>query len=184
MKLRPAILILLASLSCSRPKPQQDAPEQTTFCDDTSSDHALKPVALPPIVLTRAMNTSEGREARALAVSKNQGAPTDLVQVFKGQPARISDSAGSFFVVMAARSFTGSDHAWFWLVRHDHSNDGEKARILLFAGGTCLSLNPNQTLGYRDVLMTWSSPSETITNTYVFNGREYKIRKTSSHPNR
>ena len=176
------LLVLLASFGCSRPKPQQDAVEQTTFCDDSSPDRALKPVALPPVVLTRVMNTTEGREARALAKSK--GADTDPAKILKGQRVQLSASGGPFFVVMGSHSITGSDHAWFWLVRHDHTNDSEKARIVLFAGGTCLGLDANKTHAYRDIIMTWSSPSETITNTYVFNGREYKIRKTSSHPNR
>lgn len=176
------LFALLASISCSRPKPQQNAPEQTTFCDDSSRVRGLKPTALPPVVLTKVMNTAEGREAQTLAKSK--GTQTDPAQLFKGQQVSLSDSGGAYFVVMASHSITGSDHAWFWMVRHDHPKEIDRARIVLFAGGTCLSLDANKTSGYRDVVMTWPSSAETITNTYVFNGTEYKIRKTSSHPNR
>ena len=75
---------------------------------------------------------------------------------------------------------SGADNTWFWIVRQD----GQRASILLFAGANCLDLDSRKTLGYRDVVMTWASRAEIITVRYAYNGKEYKLLRTSSRPNK
>jgi hypothetical protein len=46
---------------------------------------------------------------------------------------------------------------------------------VLFAGGNSLELMKARVNGYRDIKSVWSSPSETGTKIYRFNGVRYKL---------
>lgn len=166
-------LIVLLSTTCLAQKPTDAAPEQRSFCDDGPDDLSIKPVDLPSSVLTVVMNTEQGRDAKKWATHVHP------IEMLKGTQIHPSDSGGSFFLVVGSGAMSGADNTWFWIVRQN----GQKASMLLFAGGNCLDLGTKKTLGYRNVVTTWSSPSETVTTTYAYNGKEYKMLRKRSHPN-
>jgi hypothetical protein len=172
------LTILLTSIICLGQKPKHAVAEQTSFCEDGADDLELKPVALPRLVLATVMNTKEGRDAQR-ELSQSEGTERDPTRLLKGKEIRLSDSGNRFFLVMGTYPMSGADNTWFWIVRQN----GHKASILLFTGGNCLDLSAKTTLGYRNVITTWSSPSETETTTYVYDGKGYKVLRKRSHPN-
>jgi hypothetical protein len=170
-------LVLASNVSLAQNRKPATA-EQSSFCEGEAPDNLqLQTTVLPRKVVAKVMDTVQGRDAKELA--DNEGKELDPTKILKGMKIKLSDSRGSFFIVMGSYPMSGADNTWFWIVR----DEGQKTDILLFAGGNCLDLSTKETLGYRDVVTTWSSPSETTTTTYAYDGEEYQAQRRSSRPN-
>ena len=171
------LTFFLASHMAAGESKDKTAREQTSFCEEGAPDDlALKLVPLPKVVLTSVMNTKEGREAREDA--RKKGRELDPEKILMGAKVHLTDSPEVFFFVMGSYPMSGADNTWFWIVRQS----GKSATILLWAGGNCLDVESTRTLGYRDIVTTWSSASTTETNTYRYNGKSYKLRRRKSGP--
>ena len=164
------VLTLLAGHVAAGESRSKTAREQASFCEEGGPDDlVLKPLPLPSVIRATVMNTKEGKEAREIA-SRN-GDELDPEKLLKGTKVHLTDSHELFFVVMGQSPMSGADNTWFWVVR----TSGKSATILLFAGGNCLDINGTKTLGYRDIVTTWSSASITRTEIYKYGGESYKL---------
>lgn len=173
-----AFALLFASVFSFGQKAKHASVKQTSFCEDAPDDDSrLKPTILPRSVVAELMNTEQGKDANELA--ENEGTHLDPAKVLRGTKIHLSDSGGPFYLVMGSHPMSGADNTWFWLVR----DDSKRANVLLFAGGNCLDIGTKSTLGYRNITTFWSSPSETITTTYVYDGRRYRLLRKRSRPN-
>jgi|SRR5579872_5167261 len=155
------------------------AHEQTSFCgDDAPDDLKMKSDPLPPMVIAAVMNTREGKEARGDARSHGE----ELVpeEILKGTKVHIANTHALFYLVIGSSYMSGADNTWFWIVRQAHKN----AQVLLFTGGNCLDISGKKSFHYRNIVMTWSSSNDTLTEIYHYNGRLYKRWKSKSVPNR
>lgn len=90
----------------------------------------------------------------------------------------MADVPDKVFLVIGKPPMAGADNTWFWIVRQS----GNEAKILLWAGANCVSIERSSNLGFRDIQTEWSSASESITEAYSFDGTAYKLTKRKSHP--
>lgn len=168
--------LVLASFDIQLAKAEstnQTSERETWFCEyDRPGNLPLKP--LPNEVLRAVMDTKEGKEAQQSATAEAKKlAPEELLE---GTQVHLTASRELFFAVMGSYPLSGADNTWFWLVR----KSGKSASILLFAGASCLTFSQRKTLGYADVVTTWSSAAVTVTQTYRYDGRSYKLWRTKS----
>ena len=154
---------------------QRRSSDQTSFCPDGPNDANLRPVALPKSVLAALLNSKEARKERQYL--KEEGQTAELAKAFRGTKISLGNSQDSFFLVVGSPPISGADNDWFWIVRQS----GEKASILLWAGGYCLNVEKTSNFGLRDLSTTWSSASTTETANYVYDGKSYKLKKKASH---
>lgn len=178
MKRAIAAVVLSAVTIAGHLVAQRTDQEQTSFCPDSPSDDLRKPTPLPTVVVTALMETKEGREARRLA--RNEGKRLNPSHLFRGMKVRLSDSPDVFFLVIGDSPMSGADNTWFWVVRQ--SDRG--ASILLWAGANCLNIKKSSTHGFRDIETEWSSASQTIAETYVYDGKAYRLQQRKSQPAR
>ena len=122
------------------------------------------------------METSQVKDAGDFAeAAKEEGKTFDPSSLFIGTRVHLADTSDVFFIVMGrTTSLTGADNDWFWIVRQS----GNRGRVLLFVGTTCIKIRPAKTFGYDDITATWYSASYIVTDTYKFNGKSYALRGT------
>lgn len=161
------VAALLATLDDGQSKKAKVSQVQTSFCEGDAGDN------LPPPVLAALTETKEARDAL-------EGEKLDPSTLFKGTKIGLSNSADLFFLVQGSPPMTGADNTWFWIARLS----GKRASILLFAGAYCIQVSTSTTRGYKDLVTTWSSASETVTSTYAYNGISYKLRTRRSRSSR
>jgi len=122
------------------------------------------------------MNTKEAKDVQRWA--KNDKKSLDMASLFRGVEVRLGAAPDDTFLVIGKSPMSGADNTWFWLVR----KSGEKATILLWAGVNCLYIGKESNAGLNDIQTTWASASETITDSYSFDGIRYKMTKTKRQP--
>lgn len=150
--------------------------QQTSLCGEGSPDEDLiKPIPLPPSVVSILMNTAEGKAANEWA--ENEHKHLDTSTLFTGTKIRLSHSAEVIYLVRGSAPMSGADNTWFWIVRHSR----RETAILLWAGANCLDIKREYTSGYRDVETAWSSASETVGTVYKYDGKSYKQARRHSH---
>jgi len=136
------------------------------------------PVPLAPEVLKVLLETDAAKEGLAYATAAQRANPA---QLFRAAQVHLSQADEVNLVVIGICPMCGADNAWFWVIGSATKNP----RIILVAGGKELQLLDSSSKGYRDIQSVWSSPSETDTSLYHFNGVQYELRKrksTRNHP--
>ena len=119
------------------------------------------------------MNSNEGRQAKADAAPKQT--ELDPVKLLTGTTVHLSNSPSRFFIVMGGvPPLSGVDNTWFWIVQES----GQNATVLLWAGANCLHIKSTKTLGFKDVVVEWSSAAGTKTDIYKFDGKSYRLHST------
>lgn len=148
--------------------------EQSSFCEDQPLD---KPVPVPRGVATLLMSSPAAKEVFDKGSDSELADPAKL---FKGSELHLSGSKEVDLVAIGSAPMSGADNGWFWVIGSVRKNP----KILLWAGGNCLTLLHSKSFGYKDIQTVWSSPQETITTLYKFDGKQYKqSRKTSKANN-
>jgi hypothetical protein len=92
-------------------------------------------------------------------------------QLFTASETHLGVLGEKDLVVAGHGAMSGADNDWFWVVRSAYKNP----KVVLFAGGYSLELMKARAKGYRDIKSVWSSPSETGTKIYQFDGIRYKL---------
>jgi hypothetical protein len=149
--------------------------QQTSFCEDGAPDDLRKPTPLPSAIVATLMNRPEAKDVRKAQIDGKTVNPSTL---FKGAKVRLTDSGDLFFLVVGRSPMSGADSTWFWIVRQSR----KRAAVLLFAGANCVDISQKRTHGYRDIETTWSSASETRTETYRYNGQSYTLQQAKLRP--
>lgn len=134
------------------------------------------PEPLSPEVLKVLLATDAAKQGLGFA-SKSQRA--DPAQLFRAAEVHLSQPDQADLVVIGVCPMCGDDNAWFWIV----SSATKNPRVILVAGGNILQVLNSSSKGYRDIQSVWSSPSETDTTLYHFNGVQYELRKRKSTRN-
>lgn len=122
------------------------------------------------------MEREEAREGLHFASPSERDNPA---QLFRAAEVHLSRLDEADLVVIGVGAMSGADQGWFWVVRSTRKDPN----IILFAGGNSLALMDGRTNGYRDIRCVWSSPSETISTIYHFDGKEYKVWKKQQRQN-
>ncbi len=172
MKTRPIVLVLaifaaqFANVECAA----QSSNEQTTFCEGGVPDGSgLKPAPIPKEVIDAVMRSEGGKEARAFP----SGTALNPEKLLRGTPLQLSNDGTTAFLLMGSIPLSGVDNTWFWIVRES----GYKASVLLWVGANCVKMMPTNTNGYRDVVSVWSSAADTLTETYKYDGKIYRLAR-------
>jgi hypothetical protein len=155
---------------------QNDPParEQTVFDENNSIQ---RPVPLSPSALKALLQRKEIRDnLRGLADSDRN----NLAQFFSAAEVHLSEADQIDLVVMGKPPMSGADNTWFWVIRSARKDP----LAVLFAGGYSLELLASRTNRYCDIRATWSSPQETSTRIYKFDGTRYKLWKENWQKNR
>ena len=141
------------------------AHEQTAF---SQADPILHPVPLPPQVLKLLLQRSEVKANMVFASDSERAQPA---QLFTASETHLGVLSKEDLVVAGHGAMSGADNDWFWVVRSAYKSP----KVVLFAGGYSLEFMKAKTNGYRDIRSVWSSPSETETKIYKFDGIRYKL---------
>jgi len=134
------------------------------------------PVTLAPEVLKVLLETDAAKEGLAYAAAAQRANPA---QLFRAAQVHLSHADGADLVVIGVCPMCGADNAWFWVV----GSAAKNPKVILVAGGKELQVLESSSKGYRDIQSVWSSPSETDTTVYHFNGAQYELRKRKSTKN-
>ena len=154
----------------------QSLQAQTEFCEEGSPDDIRMPSeALPQSVINAVMNSSEGRQAEANALSDQS--KLEPAVLLTGTAVRLATGRSRFFLVTGTYPLSGADNTWFWIVRESQS----KTISLSWFGANCLQIRPTTTMGLKDIVTLWSSASTTRTNTYKFDGKSYRLVRSRVH---
>ncbi|HVG92555.1 MAG TPA: hypothetical protein VNB54_13765 [Alphaproteobacteria bacterium] len=154
----------------------QSAPsarEQTVFDENTSIQH---PVPLPRDALKALLGRKEVRDNLQEMAAQDR---KNVAEFFTASEVHLVAANHTDLVVMGKCPMSGADNTWFWVIRSARKHP----LVALFAGGYSLELLTRRTKGYRDVRCTWSSPQETSTKMYSFDGSRYKLRKETWRKN-
>jgi hypothetical protein len=134
------------------------------------------PAPISEDVLKALLQTDAAKQGLDLA---NKSQKADPAQLFRAAEVHLNHAGQVDLVVVGVCPMCGADNAWFWIV----GSAAKNPRVILVAGGTELQLLNSTSKGYRDLQSVWSSPSETETTTYHFNGTRYELRKRKSTRN-
>jgi hypothetical protein len=141
--------------------------EQTSFTEDGPLQ---SPVAISTDVLKALLETEAARQGLGLASKEQRDHPE---QLFRAAQVHLSDSGDADLVVIGVCPMCGADNGWFWVVR----SAAKSPKVVLIAGGKTLEVLNSSSKGYHDIQSVWSSPAETDTTIYRFNGLRYELRK-------
>lgn len=155
-----AALVLAAGFVCEA----QGQTAQLSFSEDTPVQH---PVALRPDVLRALFETQEARQVLNFASDATQDDPARL---FRAAEVNLAGGGETDIVVIGVPPMSGAEATWFWVVRETRAG----ARVALFTSATTLELAESATNGYRDIVTTLSSPTETQETTFRFDGKSYR----------
>lgn len=149
------------------------AREQSIF---NENNPILRPVSLPPGALKALLQRKEVRDNLREMADPDRN---NVAQFFTAAEAHLGDGNQTDLVVVGKFPMSGADNTWFWVIRSAR----KEPSAVLFAGGYTLELLASRTKGYRDVRCTWSSPQETSTKVYKFDGTSYKLWKENWRKN-
>ena len=170
--------IWIASITCtlSAQTGQVDSGhEQTPFTEN--DERFQQSFCVPPDVVKLLLRTKEVKSALQFV---NDRARENGANLFRGVTVHLSASDEDDLLVVGNAPITGADNGWFWLVRSIHGH----SQIVLFAGANSLELLGSRTHGLRDVRSRWSSPAETRTSVYRFDGERFALSKEQWTENR
>jgi len=144
----------------------QTAPlaEQTSFSESAPVQH---PAALSPGVLRVLFETDQARQVLNFA---SDAAQDDPARLFRAAEVHLTGSDEVDLVVVGVPPMSGADANWFWVIRATRGGP----RVVLFTSANSLDLAGSTTNGYRDIVATWSSATETQETTFHFDGKSYK----------
>lgn len=178
--MKPAILSLITCLfllTVARPQSlgQTAKSKISEFCEDGGpATYPLDANSLPKAVVDAVINAPYSKEV--LEGEK----PSDVNPEKLTHAARIhlSSDGAIEFMILGSPPLSGADNSWFWIVREN----GNKATLLLEAGGNCVELEATRTRGYRDVMSYWAGGSTELIDTYHYDGKVYKLVHEKSKP--
>ena len=178
MKRLAQLLLVIAALVCVPSIAHGQAPEQKLFtdCGIATFQHE---VSLSPEVLKVLLATPEASEAVDSALDSADPRRTHPASLFMGAEVHLSSADEVDLVVCGRPPLTGADNVWYWVVRSAQKNP----KVVLFATGDSLEELDSKTNGVRDVRSSWSSPNETLTVMYHFDGTEYKAGERHDQEN-
>jgi len=145
-------------------------PDQNSF---SVASPLQNPAPLAPEVLKVLLETDAAKAGLAYATPAQRADPE---QLFRAAQVHLNHTDDVDLVVIGVCPMCGADNAWFWIV----GSAAKNPKVILVAGGNELQLLDSSTKGYRDVQSVWSSPSQTDTSLYHFNGVQYELRKRKS----
>jgi hypothetical protein len=157
-------LVLAAGCGWQTQGQTAGAGEQMAFSENTPVQH---PVALRPDTLRALFETPEARQVLNFASDATQDDPSRL---FRAEEADLTGAGEADLVVVGVPPMTGAESNWFWVVRSTRNGP----RVVLFTSASTLSLAETTTNGYRDIVTTRSSATETQETTFHFDGKSYK----------
>lgn len=143
--------------------------EQTTFTNMPVQD----PVTPSAAVLRTILAAHPAREAFAALDDSQRANPG---QLFQAGEVHLSQSGQMDLVVVGLGPMRGADTTWFWVV----ASADKEPQLVLFSGGDSLELLNSKSHGYKDIRTAWSSPTETETTIYNFDGSEYQMRRADN----
>lgn len=147
--------------------------EQNSFSEDGPLQN---PATLSADVLKLLLATDAAKEGLGYADAAQRSNPA---QLFRAAEVHLTQPGQADLVVIGVCPMCGADTAWFWIV----SSASQHPKVILAAAGNILEVLGSTNKGYRDIQSTWSSPSETATFIYRFNGVQYELRKRKSTRN-
>jgi hypothetical protein len=148
--------------------------EQSSF---TEAGALQNPAALTPDVLKLLLDTDAAKEGLSFASAAQRANPAQLFRAAEVHLNQLSEQAD--LVVIGVCPLCGADTGWFWIV----TSAAHNPRVILAAGGKTLEVLSGSNKGYRDIQSVWSSPSQTDTILYRFNGAQYELHKRKSVKN-
>jgi len=161
-----SFLLIVGSLGGRVPQPA----EQTSFSEEGPLQN---PGTLSPDVLNLLLATDAAKEGLPYANASQRANPA---QLFRAAEVHLSQPGQTDFVIIGVCPMCGADTAWFWIV----SSADHNPKVVLAAGGKTLEVLNSSSKGYRDIQSLWSSPAETVTLLYHFNGVQYELHKRKS----
>jgi len=178
--LRVSIALALAllwagSLSGQTPMKTADASLQVFTAGDERFD---RPVPISQDVVKLLLRTKEAKGAMELASNQEL---RELGHSFRAVEVHLSESNQAAMLVLGIGPMHGADNAWFWIVL----SPAVKPAVALFATGESVELMHRRTRDYADVRTRWSSPRDTCTRIYRFDGNRYRLwkEKWTRNPN-
>lgn len=169
-----ALVILAGFVLATRGQKAQPTSEQNRFAEDQPLQN---PVNVSSDVLRSLMETEEAKQGMEFTNESQRDHPT---QLFRAAEVHLSRQDEVDLVVVGVCPICGADNGWCCVVRSTRKDP----KVVLFAGGNSVELMTGKTNGYRDIRNTWSSPSETRTTIYHFDGNHYKVWKEKWTENR
>jgi len=165
-----ALLLFLVLAPSGRPN---QPGEQNSFSE---AGPLQSPVPLSAHVLQALLATDAAKEGLAYASPAQRANPA---QLFRAAEVHLQPGEADL-VVIGVCPMCGADTAWFWII----TSASQNPKVVLAAGGNSLEVLGSSTKGYRDIQSVWSSPSQTDTLLYHFNGAQYELhkRKTTKIP--
>lgn len=127
-------------------------------------------VPIPKDVVKLLLRTAEAKYALGLATDREQ---RELEQSFLAVKVHLSESNETALLVLGVGPMHGADNAWFWIVL----SPSVRPKIALFATGESVELMNSRTRNHVDIRSRWSSPRDTCTRIYHFNGQRYRLWK-------
>lgn len=168
LALSATVLTLLSSLCRA-----EIGGQHTRFCEEGPAEVVINPVPLPSEVLNAVMRSKEGK--LALGEARERHSKLEPATLLKGAPLQLSNSGDPFFILMGSGPLTGADNTWFWIVRQS----GHRTSVLLSLHANCVSIGPKKRQGYADVGTSWSSAAVSRTEIFRFNGKHYRLWRSS-----
>lgn len=143
--------------------------------DDERFDNS---VSIPQGVLRVLLGTEDAKEALEFANDRER---KNVSQLFRAAEIHLAQSHETALLVLGVPPMCGVDNAWFWIVLSPRI----RPKLVLFAGGNSVELMNTRSSGYADIRSRWSSPQETCTRVYRFNGRSYRLwkKRCTQNPN-
>jgi hypothetical protein len=161
-------LLLAFSAMCIQSKPQNATPtpgEHTWFTESERFEH---PVLMPPNVFEVLRRRKEVAGTLDY-VGGRQPKPSG----FEATTLHIGNSDDDL-LVRGIPPVSGADNVWYWLVLRTQS---ESPKVVLWCAADSLEVMTTLTNGYKDIVCSWSSPSDTTEWKYHFNGNRYVLWK-------
>lgn len=144
-----------------------DASLQVFTAGDERFDRSV-PISQDVVKLL--LRTEEAKSVMDLASDQEL---KELGHSFRAVEIHLSESNEVALLVLGIGPMHGADNAWFWIVL----SPTVKPRVALFATGESVELMHSRTRDYADIRSRWSSPRDTCTRSYRFNGKSYRLWK-------
>ena len=177
---RNSAAVLIISIFAALPgvfviRAQKPAPsaEQTYFEEGAELQN---PETISPAALKVLLESKEGAAAQDDAEDEHK----DPSAYFRAASVHLSTPDQVDFVVGGVCPLCGADNGWFWIVRSGRQNP----KVILFANGNSIKILDTKSDGYRDIRSSWSSPQETLTTIYHYNGQRYQVWQKRRTQNR
>ena len=172
MRLRECIALTLGllwtgGLTAQAQMKTVDTGQQVFSAGDDRFDRSV-PISQDVVKLL--LRTEEAKVALRVATDQELREPG---KSFRAVEIHLSESNEVALLVLGVGPMHGADNAWFWIVL----SPGVRPRVALFATGESVELMDSRTRNHADIRSRWSSPRDTCTRIYHFNGQRYWLWK-------